>query len=133
MGARASRRRHEGRAIRKKRRVIKEQLLNLGAISAGFTALGKAAEHAVRAMGHAFIAFANGAAVVWDEREGGVTAPDNPFLICAILPGAGDARRAQGAAERVDATAVRMGIELEPWQRELAIASIVPVEGVEPQ
>lgn len=119
MGARASRRRHEGRAIRKSRRQGRR-------VNSSFRDLGAAAVKVGRAFAHLV--------KVLDTPSGSIAFAQRPdgSTVLGIDPGTGApsqtgveaVRSTHSAAERVDAAAAKMGLRLLPWQREAAIAAL---------
>uniref|UniRef100_A0AAU8EFC6 Uncharacterized protein n=1 Tax=Microbacterium phage Judebell TaxID=3230835 RepID=A0AAU8EFC6_9CAUD len=126
MGARASRRRHEGRAIRKFRRKWGDVTPAFARVVKAMLPLGRAAERAAKSMVMV--------TEVWTMPSGTIAfaqQPDGTTLI-GIDPGVGHpsqsgveaVRSQQEAAQSVDDMAVRMRLELMPWQRELAIAAL---------
>lgn len=99
----------------------------IDAIAQGFVAIGKAAEVAAERMGNLFTIFPGripGVIMARDERDGSVILAVDPALPYPTRSGVEDGREALSASERVDAAAARMGVELTPWQRELAIATV---------
>lgn len=138
MGARASRRRHEGRRIRKQRRILGSTERKIDEVAEGLTAFGKAAEKAARGMTSMFRAFSlgiPGVIAARDERDGSVTLAVDPAPPHPTQSGVEDGREALSVPERVDAAAARMGIELAPWQRDLAIITLsgIPLQVQRPQ
>lgn len=133
MGARASRRRHEGRRIRKIRRQW----------GCTLTALNRASD-VMPALAGAMMEF--GAAVarvqskmgmlveVWDTPSGSIATAQRPdgTILVGIDPGVGHpshsgveaVRSPSVAAQQVDDAAARMGLRLTPWQHDLAVAAL---------
>lgn len=117
MGARASRRRREGRAIRKSRRTWRD-------VGAGFKALGVAAVHTSKSLER----FGKEVGLLYDGNARPLGRPGSAVLL--VGPGSGDpsqtgveaVRSPSEAAEKVDAAAARLGLELTSWQRNVAIA-----------
>lgn len=130
MGARASRRRHEGRRIRK----TKRQWGSLTAAAEKFTETMSALSDVVVKAATQFSELATryevvdlgipGTIAVRDTREGTVTLGVDPASPYPTQSEVEDGRGAHSVAERVDAMAAKMGLELLPWQRELAIAAL---------
>ncbi|QNJ55545.1 hypothetical protein SEA_PHINKY_53 [Microbacterium phage Phinky] len=128
MGARASRRRHEGRAIRKVRRIWKGGVITgqFARAAAGFTRVGKSAERAASEIG--------ALVEVLDTPSGSIAVAQRPdgSIVLGIDPGTGSpsqagveaGRSAHSASERVGAAAAEMGLRLLPWQRDVAIAAL---------
>lgn len=113
MGARASRRRHEGRRIRKQRRILGSTERKIDEVAEGFTAFGKAAEKAAQGMTSMFTVFSLGILGVIaarDERDGSVTLAVDPAPPYPTQSGVEGGREALSVPERVDAAAARMGI-----------------------
>lgn len=119
MGARASRRRHEGRRIRKFRRIW-------GGVSRGFLNLSISASHTTKVF--------NRLVEVWDTPSGSIATAQRPdgTVLVGIDPGTSHpsqtgveaVRSTHSAAEMVDAAAAEMGLRLLPWQRDAAIAAV---------
>ncbi|UDL15420.1 hypothetical protein SEA_PEPE25_45 [Microbacterium phage Pepe25] len=126
MGARASRRRREGRRIRKFRRKYGAVTAGFARVTASMLPLGRAAKRATGAMGMLV--------EVWDTPSGSIATAQQPdgSVLVGIDPGSGApsqtgveaVRSPQEAAEMVDAKAAEMGLRLMPWQREVAIATL---------
>lgn len=128
MGARASRRRHEGRAIRKVRRIWMGGIITgqFARAAAGFTRVGKSAERTASEM----VTLVE----VLDTPSGSIAVAQRPdgSTVLGIDLGTGSpsqtgveaGRSAHSAAEQVDAAAAEMGLRLLPWQREYAIAAL---------
>ncbi|AWN04668.1 hypothetical protein HOT29_gp049 [Microbacterium phage Squash] len=125
MGARASRRRHEGRAIRKQLRAHRE-------LGKRFTQVGIAAGKFARAFTY-FVKVLNttSGSIAFAQQ------PDGTTLI-GIDPGVGHpsqsgveaVRSTHSVAEKVDAMAARMGFTLASWQRDLAVATLTDQPGL---
>lgn len=107
-------------------------------VAEGFTALGKAAEKAAQDMAAMFTVFdwgIPGVIAARDERDGSVILAVDPAPPYPTQSGVEARREALSVPERVDAAAARMGVELTPWQRELAIATLsgIPMQVEWPQ
>ena len=120
MGNRAHNRRHEGRAIRKARRERRERMAK---VAAGFAAFGRVAEQAVAS----FAEFAEGVQRfrAGIARFGGPLEPLAPPAHNHPSEGVNAAQRVSGplvTMPDVDAAAADLGIQLLPWQRQVAEA-----------
>lgn len=107
------------------RRLRREWDYQAAEVSRGFVALGRAAEEASRWMGQMFAVFdvgIPGVIAARDGRDGSTPLAEDPGVPYPTQSGVEAGREALSIAERVDATAARMGYTLLPWQRELAIA-----------
>ncbi|QUE25341.1 hypothetical protein SEA_FIZZLES_47 [Microbacterium phage Fizzles] len=130
MGARASRRRHEGRRIRKFRRKYGIVTPAFARVTRGMLPLGHAAKRAASSIGMLV--------EVWDTPSGSIATAQRPdgTVLVGIDPGAGHPshsgvealRSTQEAAEKVDAAAAHLGLELMPWQRAVAVGAITGQE-----
>ncbi|QWY80128.1 hypothetical protein SEA_STRAWBERRYJAMM_48 [Microbacterium phage StrawberryJamm] len=125
MGARASRRRHEGRRIRKNRRTWRSAIRRFDEMQAASRrasfALYRFTEILTTSLGSVAVA----------------QQPDGTTLI-GIDPGVGHpsqsgveaVRSTHSVAEKVDAMAARMGFTLASWQRDLAVATLTDQPGL---
>lgn len=107
-------------------------------VAEGFMALGKAAQKGAEAMSSMFTIFdwgIPGVIAARDERDGSVTLAVDPAPPYPTQSGVEDGREALSVPDRVDAAAARMGVELTPQQRELAIATLsgIPMQVQWPQ
>lgn len=123
MGARAHGRRREGRLIRKHCRLYREWTTAFSR----FGEAAKAAEEAIEQFGATVggIVRKNRAQ---EQPAGAASAIAEPGAPYPTQSGGEDARRLarrSEIAERVDVAAARLGLELLPWQRELAINAIL--------
>ncbi|WNT44317.1 hypothetical protein SEA_CANDC_45 [Microbacterium phage CandC] len=122
MGARASRRRREGRAIRKSRRTWRD-------VGAGFKSIGLAAARTSKSLER----FGKEVGLLYDGNARPLGRPGSAVLL--VGPGSGDpsqtgveaVRSPSEAAEQVDAAAARMGLRLTPWQHDLAVAALAGI------
>lgn len=110
----------------------------IDALAQGFVAFGEAVEKGAKAMSSMFTIFdwgIPGVIAARDERDGSVTLAVDPAPPYPTQSGVEDGREALSVPERVDAAAARMGLELDPWQRELAIATLsgIPMQVQWPQ
>lgn len=133
MGARASRRRHEGRRIRKMRRQLGLVTRSFEEMADTMAAFGDAVMKAMSSVAEAAARFevvdlgTPGLVAVRDRRDGTVAVGVDPGVPYPTQSGVEDGTEALSAAERVDAAAAEIGITLSPEQREYAIAAVAGI------
>lgn len=117
MGARASRRRHEGRAIRRDRRLWRAVTVRFRPLSAATRRVTVSMTRLVEVLDTP-----SGTIAVAQRPDGGTTLGFDPRTADPSQTGVEAVRSTHSAADKVDAAAARLGLELTSWQRNVAIA-----------
>lgn len=119
MGARASRRRHEGRRIRKNRRAWRSAIRRFDEMQAASRRASLALYRFTEVLTTSL-----GSIAVAQKPDGSTTIGFDPGTIDPSQTGVEAVRSTHSAAEKVDATSAEMGLRLLPWQRDIAIAAL---------